>query len=71
MMSWGGPTARLKLVRIIEKKGRPMSWKELGDEVVKELGGPINPNTLNFHLHKLIQEGYVVTSGSRYTLAER
>jgi len=44
-------------------------WKEISD-YLKSLYGDINPNTINFHLSKLILENVIEKRGEVYRLRE-
>lgn len=53
---------RVLILVLLVVYGR-QSWTSLMSELNK-LVGALNPNTLAFHLKKLIESGYVVKSGS-------
>jgi len=44
-------------------------WKEIAEHL-KKLYGDVNPNTINFHLNKLILENVVEKRGDIYRLNE-
>jgi len=46
---------------LVEKKG---TWSDIKKFLETHLG-PVNPNTLHFHLKALIQNGFVIAAGSR------
>jgi len=48
---------------------REASWSELNNKI-EEKFGRINPNTLNFHLNKLIKNKIVEKKGDTYSLSE-
>ncbi|MEM0196187.1 MAG: winged helix-turn-helix domain-containing protein [Sulfolobales archaeon] len=52
---------RVLILALLLAHGR-LSWTALMKELGK-LVGPLNPNTLAFHLKKLVESGYVVKSG--------
>jgi DNA-binding HxlR family transcriptional regulator len=58
-----GNRLRILILVILLARGRK-SWNELKKEIEDLIGSPINPNTLAFHLKKLIQSELVTKIGS-------
>jgi DNA-binding HxlR family transcriptional regulator len=58
-----GNRLRVLILVILLARGR-RSWNELKREIEDLIGSPINPNTLSFHLKKLIQSELVTKIGS-------
>ncbi|MFZ8794208.1 MAG: hypothetical protein ACO2O2_10050, partial [Acidilobaceae archaeon] len=58
-----GNRLRTLILVILLARGR-RSWNELKKEIEDLIGSPINPNTLAFHLKKLIQSELVTKIGS-------
>ena len=54
---------RVVILGIINSRN-VISWTDLKTDLEKILG-PINPNTLAFHLKKLIAKGYIVRMGNK------
>jgi len=54
---------RILILVVLLARGRS-SWNELKKEIEDLIGSPINPNTLSFHLKKLIQLKLVTKIGS-------
>lgn len=62
-----GNPIRLRIVRYLETKG-PASWSEIEKALEKEVGRQ-NPNTINFHLSRLLVDGIIQRSeGNRYSI---
>ena len=60
---------RLSIMSYLARK-ESASWTELFKELENERGY-LNPNTLNFHLTKLLDGGLIKKKGEHFTLAER
>jgi DNA-binding HxlR family transcriptional regulator len=58
-----GNRLRILILVVLLARGRK-SWNELKKEIEDLIGSPINPNTLSFHLKKLIQLELVTKIGS-------
>jgi len=58
-----GNRLRILILVVLLARGRK-SWNELKKEIEDLIGSPINPNTLSFHLKKLIQSELVTKIGS-------
>jgi DNA-binding HxlR family transcriptional regulator len=58
-----GNRLRILILVVLLARGRK-SWNELKKEIEDLIGSPINPNTLSFHLKKLIQSELVTRIGS-------
>jgi DNA-binding HxlR family transcriptional regulator len=58
-----GNRLRTLILVVLLARGRK-SWNELKKEIEDLIGSPINPNTLSFHLKKLIQSELVTKIGS-------
>jgi DNA-binding HxlR family transcriptional regulator len=58
-----GNRLRTLILVVLLARGR-RSWNELKKEIEDLIGSPINPNTLSFHLKKLIQSELVTKIGS-------
>jgi DNA-binding HxlR family transcriptional regulator len=58
-----GNRLRVLILVILLARGR-RSWNELKEEIEDLIGSPINPNTLSFHLKRLIQSELVTKIGS-------
>ncbi len=58
-----GNRLRILILVVLLARGR-RSWNELKKEIEDLIGSPINPNTLSFHLKKLIQSELVTRIGS-------
>jgi DNA-binding HxlR family transcriptional regulator len=58
-----GNRLRILILVVLLARGR-RSWNELKKEIEDLIGSPINPNTLSFHLKKLIQSELVTKIGS-------
>jgi DNA-binding transcriptional ArsR family regulator len=41
-----------------------INWSQLKENLEKIIGGNLNPNTLSFHLNKLIEAGYLQKNGT-------
>jgi DNA-binding HxlR family transcriptional regulator len=54
---------RILILVVLLARGR-RSWSELKKEIEDLIESPINPNTLSFHLKKLIQSELVTRIGS-------
>jgi len=52
---------RVLVLAVIKSKGTA-SWYEL-KEIMEKFVGQVNPNTLAFHLNKLVEVGLVVRAG--------
>lgn len=46
---------------LVKKKG---TWSDIRKFIEANLG-PVNPNTLHFHLKALLQNGFIVATGSQ------
>jgi DNA-binding HxlR family transcriptional regulator len=58
-----GNRLRILILVVLLARGR-RSWSELKKEIEDLIGSPMNPNTLSFHLKKLIQSELVTKIGS-------
>jgi DNA-binding HxlR family transcriptional regulator len=58
-----GNRLRILILVVLLARGR-RSWSELKKEIEDLIGSPMNPNTLSFHLKKLIQSKLVTKGGS-------
>jgi DNA-binding HxlR family transcriptional regulator len=58
-----GNRLRILILVVLLARGRK-SWNKLKKEIEDLIGSPINPNTLSFHLKKLIQSELVTKIGS-------
>ena len=65
--------ARALTMSIIVAKGE-IAWTELKEKVEGIIGNQINPNTLSFHIGRLISAGYILKIGTKeqpiYKIAE-
>jgi len=59
---------RLRILRLLAESDA--SWSEL-DRELEKIWGRLNPNTLNFHLTKLVNGGFVEKRGERFALTEK
>ncbi len=61
---------RLLILKIISDSGKA-SWTKIFETLEEVLGKHVNPNTVNFHLTKLISKGIVVkTPDEQYMVNE-
>ncbi len=58
---------RLAILRLVATKGKA-SWVQLDRELETVFEKRINPNSLSFHLRKLIESQFLTQSGSDYRL---
>ena len=56
-----GNPYRLEIFMLLGMKG-PQGWAEIKADVINKLG-EVDPSVINFHLHKLVQSGLVVSEG--------
>ena len=58
---------RMAIIKFLYEK-REGRWKEIVD-YLRGLFGELNPNTINFHLSKLVMENVVIKEGDVYKLS--
>jgi DNA-binding transcriptional ArsR family regulator len=64
-----GHPIRLIIVDIIEKK-EGANWTEILNNLEEIIGKRLNPNTINFHLSKLVEGGIIEKKEGRFFVKE-
>jgi DNA-binding HxlR family transcriptional regulator len=60
---------RIVIVKFVRMK-RKASWTEIEHALEQQFKGRINPNSLSFHLNKLIESGFLERTDSSYVLGQ-
>lgn len=61
---------RLAILRFVAAEGRA-TWGQVERELESVFGRRVNPNSLSFHLRKLIDSQFLVQAGTEYRLGRQ